>query len=319
MTTQILPDLILPSRVDQCWTESGMDSPKRCQDKAHFASYPHPVEYNYNSRGFRDAEWPNDLLELKDAIWVFGDSFTVGVGSPISHTWPYAVAQELNKRVINVSMDGASNEWIARRAVDVYRAVKPSNMIIMWSYFHRRESDDTTKSDELRRLWFRTEPTPTKLWPANTYLDDVADTDNFQQCFDKVTFLPVDCIHFIIPNAVSYLTQMERIQQELQAVWNRIKGNSWPDQVPLTEEEYQQLPQWIIDEIRTVHRDAADRFAHAYRFAKIEANVQQEAGNHHYCGSVPQLDMARDGHHFDILSSQWVATAVAQHWQSTRG
>jgi len=151
----ILPDLILPSRVGQCWAESGLDSLSKCRDKKHFASYPYLVEYNYNSRGFRDAEWPNDPSELKDAIWVVGDSFTVGLGSPVNHTWPYAVAQELNKRVINVSMDGASNEWIARRAVDVYHAVQPSKMIIMWSYFHRRESADVTKSDEDRRMLAR--------------------------------------------------------------------------------------------------------------------------------------------------------------------
>lgn len=296
MTTQILPDLILPSRVNQCWTESGLDSLSDCLDKTHFASYPHPVEYNYNSRGFRDAEWPNDLSELKNAIWVIGDSFTVGVGSPVNHTWPYAVAQELNKRVINVSMDGASNEWIARRAVDVYHAVQPSNMIIMWSYFHRRESTDTTKSDEARRQ---------KNSDSRTD-DPCVDIDNFHECLDKVTLLPADCIHFVIPRA--------GYEYNLSDLWNHIKGNSWPDQVPLTEEEYQQLPQWIIDEIRTVHR-CNDRFMKIYRLAKM----QQRTDGHCYCGPVPQLDTARDGHHFDILSSQWVATAVARHWQSTRG
>lgn len=317
MTTQILPDLILPSRVDQCWSELGLDSLSYCLDKTHFASYPHPVEYNYNSRGFRDAEWPNDLLGLKNAIWVFGDSFTVGVGSPISHTWPYAVAKELNKRVINVSMDGASNEWIARRAVDVYRAVQPSNMIIMWSYFHRRESTDTTKSDESRRLWVGVHSTPTRLWPANDY-DDSADIDNFHECMNKVTCLPIDCIHFVIPCAASVSTPAEFYQQELQAMWNRIKGTDWSNQAPLTKEEYQQLPQWIIDEIRTVHC-CSDRFEHTYQFLGTNSSTQQRTSSHRYCGPVPQLDTARDGHHFDILSSQWVATAVAQHWQSTRG
>ena len=306
MTTQILPDLILPSRVDQHWSESGLDSLSNCLDKAHFAAYPHPVEYNYNSRGFRDAEWPDDLPELKDAIWVFGDSFTVGVGSPINYTWPYAVAQELNKRVINISMDGASNEWIARRAVDVYHAVQPSNMIIMWSYFHRRESTNIKKFDEDKRLHASTKKT-----------DDLrADVNNFFECMNKVACLPVDCIHFVIPYAVPGITQAEFYQQELQAVWDNIKGNDWPDQVPTTKEEYQQLPQWIIDEIRTVHC-CDDRFAHVYRLAAIGSTMQQRTSSHYYYGSVPRLDIARDGHHFDILSSQWVAAAVAQHWQLT--
>lgn len=240
---------------------------------------------------------------------MIGDSFTVGVGSPVDHTWPYAVAQELNKRVINVSMDGASNEWIARRAVDVYHAVQPSNMIIMWSYFHRRESTDTTKSDEARR----------RQGGFDSRTDDLCvDIDNFHECVDKVTLLPADCIHLVIPDAVPGITQAEPYQQDLQDMWNSIKGNSWPDQAPLTEEEYRQLPQWIIDEIRTV-RCCNDRFAHVYRLAAIGPNIQRRTDGHRYCGPVPRLDTARDGHHFDILSSQWVATAVAQHWQSARG
>ena len=54
----ILPDFILPSRQNQVWDESGLDSYAACLDKKHFKSYPHKVEYRYNSRGFRDTEWP---------------------------------------------------------------------------------------------------------------------------------------------------------------------------------------------------------------------------------------------------------------------
>jgi hypothetical protein len=267
--------------------------------------HPPLIEYNYNSRGFRDAEWPDDLSELKDAIWVFGDSFTVGVGSPIAHTWPYAVAQELNKRVINVSMDGASNEWIARRAADVYQAVQPSKMIIMWSYFCRRESADTSCTDENRRLF------------ASELSDNHdADIDNFRKCVNIVDLIPADCIHFVIPKAdpaVEY-------EYNLTNTWDNIKGPSWPSLTPLTEEEYQELPDWIIEEIKTVHHCNLF-FKQAHQFAKIFSSHRLCAGEHHYWGPVPELDIARDGYkdgyYFDLLSSHWVAATVGRQWGAT--
>ena len=84
----ILPDLILKSRVNMQCNESGIDSYKKCLDRDHFKNFPHAVEYRYNTRGFRDLEWPDDHQELKNAIWCVGDSFTVGIGSPFRHTWP---------------------------------------------------------------------------------------------------------------------------------------------------------------------------------------------------------------------------------------
>lgn len=149
----ILPDFLLPSRQHQIWTESGLDSFKDCHDKKHFKSYPHQVEYRYNSRGFRDAEWPGTLEELKNAIWCVGDSFTVGIGSPLAHTWPYQVSQQLGKRTINISMDGASNEWIARKVLQIQETIFPDLIIIQWSYSHRREHKDILLSDEDRRIY----------------------------------------------------------------------------------------------------------------------------------------------------------------------
>ena len=83
----LLPDFILRSRQNELFTESGLDTLKDCLDNTHYKNYPHQIEYKYNSRGYRDAEWPNTITELQDAIWCFGDSFTVGIGSPLNHTW----------------------------------------------------------------------------------------------------------------------------------------------------------------------------------------------------------------------------------------
>jgi hypothetical protein len=135
----ILPNFVLPSRVNQTWSYSGMDSLESCFDKKHFESYPYDITYNYNSRGFRDAEWPDSMEELQEATWCVGDSFTVGIGSPIEHTWPSVLQQQTGRRTVNVSMDGASNNWIARRSIDIIQSINPKTLIIHWSYIERRE------------------------------------------------------------------------------------------------------------------------------------------------------------------------------------
>lgn len=135
----ILPDFVLSSRANQCWHTSGLDSLEHCLDPKHFKKYPHAVTYQYNSRGFRDCEWPSDQEQLQNAIWCVGDSFTVGIGSPIEHCWPRILQQQFGTRTINVSMDGASNDWIARKSVAILQQIQPSALIIHWSYLHRRE------------------------------------------------------------------------------------------------------------------------------------------------------------------------------------
>ena len=153
----ILPDLIIPTRVHQRWQYSGIDSLEYCHDKKHFLEYPYPVDYRFNSRGFRDTEWPESLQELQDAAWCVGDSFTVGLGQPYAHIWPQVLSRRLNRRTINVSMDGASNDWIYRRALQIHQEINPRLMIVMWSYTHRRESSDCSLGDEQRRLHFSQE------------------------------------------------------------------------------------------------------------------------------------------------------------------
>lgn len=134
----ILCDLHIPTRSNQTWFESGMDCFSACNDRSHYQSYPHLVTYNYNSRGFRDTEWP---VSLNESIWCIGDSFTVGLGAPYNHTWPAILAHSTKQRTINVSMDGASNNWIARQTAKIIKEVAPKNIVILWSYVERRELD----------------------------------------------------------------------------------------------------------------------------------------------------------------------------------
>jgi hypothetical protein len=228
----LLPELFLASRAGQVEHTSGLDSIKECSDKKHYRSYPYKVNYQFNSRGFRDREWPDDV---KSAIWCVGDSFTVGLGSPLDHTWTQQVESTCGQPTVNVSMDGASNDWIARQACNIIQTVQPRIMIIMWSYLHRREDPDPTLSDEERRI--------SSIRGATEFEDQT----NFQNCIRSVGQSSTNILHFIIPYAYA-------------AAHGVRPARDW-------------LPDYIKE--------------------------------------VPQLDHSRDGHHFDILTSQWVAQQAA--------
>jgi hypothetical protein len=60
----ILPDFVLLSRAGLDEKFTGLDSEEFCVNPTQFAQYPHPVLYNYNSRGFRDQEWPDNSTTL---------------------------------------------------------------------------------------------------------------------------------------------------------------------------------------------------------------------------------------------------------------
>lgn len=136
---------ILEPYVNQCCETSGMDSIEFARevnkDPVWFQNYPYDISYIYNSRGFRDQEWPQSVEDLKNSIWCVGDSFTVGIGVEYQHIWPQLLEKKLNRRTINVSLNGASNEWIRDRTVDIIEELTPQDLIIHWSYAHRRQLD----------------------------------------------------------------------------------------------------------------------------------------------------------------------------------
>ena len=275
----VIDSLTMPALANKQFAYSGIDSLTSCLDKELFIHWPHLIEYKYNSRGFRDQEWPSDL---ESAIWCLGDSFTVGIGSCIAHTWPQVLSQHSHRRAINVSMDGASNEWIARAACDVYDLSKPRNMVIMWSYLHRREHPDTALSNINRRL--------------HSIRSTMAqDFENFNSCRNLVKTHCADSniIEFLIPNFVVFFDDN---------VWKKIRDSNWPALLPATLKEFLDLSPEIITELRTLHSIDID---HLMEFYAIQ---QQHPEFLTGVVRVEYLDRARDGHHFDRYTAEWVAT-----------
>lgn len=113
---------------------NGSDSVTLCLNKKHFHDYKKSVHYLYNSKGFRDEEWPNDIY---NKIWCVGDSFTLGLGQPYEEIWPKLLEKKLGERCINISEDGCSNDLMAARIEDI-KKYNPKYIVVMWSYFWRR-------------------------------------------------------------------------------------------------------------------------------------------------------------------------------------
>jgi uncharacterized membrane protein len=281
--SMILPDFILYSRINQHWHYTGIDSYDECSDKKHFKSYPYNIDYVYNSRGYRDQEWPDTLEELRESVWCIGDSFTVGLGSPLEHTWPYCVNQQLNKRTINISMDGASNYWIVRKAVDIINKIKPKLIIVQWSYINRAELNDSTLSDEARRQHF-----------LDISLNDIELGNNFVKLVQKLesTKQNTGIIHSFIPDF--------GIANNIQETWGQIAGPDWPA-VPATLDEFNNLGVGVVDEL-TNNFKLYDMFNLYYR---LFHNIK-------YVPEIHPIDLARDGHHYDILTAKKFAISVSE-------
>lgn len=283
----ILPEFILPSRVNQRWKYSGIDSLEISLDKKHFKQYPHHVDYQYNSRGFRDAEWPDNL---QDSIWCLGDSFTVGIGCPVTHSWPSILQQQTGKRTINVSMDGASNSWIARKAVQILQQLSPELLVIHWSYIERREHPDITKDDEQRRLPFLSHD-----------LGIVECLLNFQQCVNQVEQHKgaTRVIHSTIPD-IAAMPQYKDVQR----CWTNIAGPDWPSTLPNCIAD---IPDFVVNELK-MHQ-AWDFIFDYYHAPLLLDKILRDVC---YTGPITKIDLARDGHHYDIETAKLLVNKIQQ-------
>jgi hypothetical protein len=187
----ILPDFKIVSLANVESEFTGVDSIEYCQSKTYFREYPYEISYKYNSRGFRDDEWPDNL---EDCIWCFGDSYTVGIGQSYNHIWPKVLQSRTGRRTICVSMNGASNNWISRKIVELVNTIQPETIVVQWSFINRRERElaaGETDTDENRRIWY------------NKFADYIEDIQNTLDCITRSSeacdSAGVKLIHSFIP------------------------------------------------------------------------------------------------------------------------
>ena len=184
----VLYNIQIPEVANSHTLYSGMDTLEECVDKHYFINYNKIISYNYNSRGFRDVEWKDK--NLSECIWCFGDSFTVGLGQPQNEIWSNILAKESHQPTINVSLDGASVNWITRQIIYVLKEIHPKNIVIQWTFLHRREKNDHSINDKNRRL------------ANDNKINDNDDLENYISCLQTIKKhnLSSNIIHSWIPN-----------------------------------------------------------------------------------------------------------------------
>jgi len=278
----------LRNHINKRWSYSGIDSYEMCISKKRFESYPYEITYKYNSLGFRDDEWPSDTDELKNAIWCIGDSFTTGLGSPIEHTWFRVLQKKTNIRCINISMDGASNEWISMLANYISENFKPKNIVCCWSYPERRinKNIEILKNDLLIQSY---NDMKDYSWPKIKNINDFNELP-----FDaRYEYLKYDHQLSIELSNDFKINEIHISQDELKLQSSRESA----------DQDLENMVECItsLNAIKnTVIHSFIPNFCNPAKFKEYKEKLSEIVVNPIY---IDRIDIARDGHHFDILTS----------------
>jgi len=181
MPSSLQQDLMIPFYANMQCDFLGLDSINHCFDPAHFRAFG-KVTYSYNEIGYRTRSVQH--ITGKE-ILAIGDSFTLGLGINVGHRWTEHLESIIGYPVLNFSLNGASNDWIARRTQDLLRWFDPPAIVIHWSFSHRRELPNPDWSDDERTVC------------DARYLDE----ENLQNWIDN--FNQIDhprVIHSVIPD-----------------------------------------------------------------------------------------------------------------------
>jgi hypothetical protein len=273
----ILPNVIIPKLVHKRFEFYSPDSEPDCQSRKHFNHYPYNITYEFNSRGFRDNEWPTDL---ENAIWCLGDSTTVGIGAPITHSWPFQLSKTTDIATINLGIRAIDNYTISEIAREIILNIRPKNILILWSFFERRPVGNIQ----------------TEIVDLSEQLivdNDLDHYDYFTKCILnlQVPDSKTNIVHGFLPNS-------DNVEQTLQSMWNNVKDPNWPAKI----ESIDAIDHNILEELDIVH-NVYNQFKKIFEWCEFKNKFMKNRIN-----NFEQLDLARDGHHWDIEPSKLRAT-----------
>jgi hypothetical protein len=181
-------------------------------------------------------------------------------------------------------MDGASNNWIAKKAINILQKIKPQHMVLHWSYDNRRES---TPEEFIKLNWKKFyQVIKDTSWPSCTTVSDINQlpTAIKQEILNwpdwpseedlRIYCYPEDSDNDNLINAINCINQVEQASGTTQIIHSFIPEFSLKSQ-------------------------------------QIQQNLNQQHIN--YIPPFSKLDLARDGHHYDIKTSQvFVNQIIAQ-------
>lgn len=274
----ILPNICIPELSNKKFDFYDPDTFKNCRDKNHFLDYPFDITYQFNVRGFRDQDWPNDL---SDVIWCLGDSATLGIGSPNDFSWPSQVEKITGKRTINLGIRATNNFIIATIAFEILKCVKPLNILILWTFFERRPHYHHQYFENLKES------------SIQLVLDDEYDhLVYFQTCLDQIN--RVNCDSKVIHGFAPYAWTGMLI--DVNEIWQQIRDPSWPASI----DDFESLPIDIKNEIINMHTGAYGKMKSAFAWQKIKNNLNK-------IDDFVIKDTARDGWHWDKITNHHIA------------
>lgn len=180
-TFDILPNVYIGTLLNEKHLNYGLDTPYDINRRGvnHIAeNFKHNIEYTFNSRGFRDKEWPSNL---SDSVWCLGDSHTLGIGVPKEYIYTELLQQSSNINIINCGFWAATNIWLSLTAESILKEIKPKYLIIGWTHLTKR-----VRPDE----------------PIN---NDTFSLMHFKKCMDMVFKANINTtiIHFCVPDILS--------------------------------------------------------------------------------------------------------------------
>jgi hypothetical protein len=302
-----MPQSILPSF--NLKTTKNLESDHLYPDepgiKRYNSKFPYKVHYKFNSRGYRDSEWPIEISDLKSSVWCIGDSATVGIGSPQEHIWPQLLSRVWNQRTINVSLIAASNDFIERKCIELLDQIEPEYIILCWSYLHRRDSSEQNKitfiANETQKNWddFYSAIRRT-AWPDCHSLNDVKNLepkiqqeilskyqDPIIEIDDEMSrFINKDDVEKFFNSAASRSTQ-EEVEYFMSKIHN-IKQH----------QHHTQIFHMFVPE-----------FATKTESELVKQNFSRIGIPFH---AIEQIDYARDNHHWDIKTSNSIVAELTK-------
>lgn len=274
----ILPTLIVPKMINKKLEYLSPDTPEDSTNKHQFNSWPSKISYEFNSRGFRDSEWPEDLDK---AVWFLGDSVVLGIGQSL----PTILCSQFNsitgRTTVNLGVRGVSNHTTAYVAQQVLNEVQPANLVICWSYFYRRPIKDTYDF----------------LVEGHTHSiksDDVEDMFYFRNLVGHLpTNFKTNIIHVFCPG-YSVLSQ-----DLAQRAWSDIRDPLWPPKFT----ELDHLPSGIVEEISCVH-GLYNFFKNVPEWNRFKKSLE------HVVDNIMIQDRARDAYHWGSETNKSVVLEI---------
>ena len=92
---------------------------------------------------------------MRDAIWLVGDSFTMGMGIAFEESYKRKLERATGKRVVDISLDGTNRNWRRRIALKITREIQTSELIFVhWGYIWRYKRKYRTLAKEVSNTTF---------------------------------------------------------------------------------------------------------------------------------------------------------------------